>query len=243
MTPNPKGRREDSRKHERLPCHLKIEVETGRAVLHAPVYEIAMEGILISGPDAKTLRRNETLAATLEGIGACKIRVTDQTPAGAHARFEMPDAAFRERIEDRLWAIRDENTEFVTRAMDAASGYGRFSTSGQPARFYETFRHRLYRVPLQSLQHRGDPELVDRALPDFRPSGQGPAHGVLRGDDRGSIFQCTAGSVRSLSRRCRPEYRQPQPPHLQRPAGLAAGGNAHSYLIQSYARDMGNGRR
>jgi len=35
------------------------------------------------------------------------------------ARFEAPDAALSETIEDRLWAIRDENTEFVTRAMEA----------------------------------------------------------------------------------------------------------------------------
>ena len=39
------------------------------------------------------------------------------------------------------------------------------------------------------------------------------------------------------------EHRQqPQPPHLQRSAGLAAGRNLRSYLIQSYARDMGNGK-
>jgi hypothetical protein len=56
-----------------------------------------MEGILISGPDAKTLRPHETLTATLEGIGLCRIRVTDQAAGGAQARFEAPDAALREK--------------------------------------------------------------------------------------------------------------------------------------------------
>ncbi len=35
---------------------------------------------------------------------------------------------------------------------------------------------------------------------------------------------------------------QPPPPHLHGPAGLAAGRNLRSYPIQSYARDIGNGK-
>jgi len=31
-------------------------------------------------------------------------------------------------------------------------------------------------------------------------------------------------------------------PHLQRPGGAGRGRNQRSYLIQSYARDMGNGK-
>src|ERR1700682_914231 len=46
------GERENERRRERLPCHLAIEVQAGRAMIQAPVYEISMEGILISGPEA-----------------------------------------------------------------------------------------------------------------------------------------------------------------------------------------------
>ena len=45
--------REDRRKRERLPCNLKIEIQTARGPIAAPVYEISMEGILICGPDAE----------------------------------------------------------------------------------------------------------------------------------------------------------------------------------------------
>src|SRR5207245_1357599 len=34
--------REDRRKHERLPCHLKIEIQTARGTIEAPVHEISM---------------------------------------------------------------------------------------------------------------------------------------------------------------------------------------------------------
>src|SRR6201988_3013689 len=49
------GASEDGRRDERLPCHLRVEVKTAGIVLAAPVYEISMDGILISGPDAARL--------------------------------------------------------------------------------------------------------------------------------------------------------------------------------------------
>src|SRR6201747_182961 len=113
--------REDRRKGERLPCHLKIEIQTARGPIAAPVYEISIEGILISGPDAEKLPLNESLNATLESVGACRIRIGERSKAGAQARFETPDAQLAEKIEDKLWSIHDENTEFVTRAMEAGT--------------------------------------------------------------------------------------------------------------------------
>jgi methyl-accepting chemotaxis protein len=113
--------REDHRKRERLPCNLKIEIQTARGAIAAPVYEISMEGILICGPDAERLPLGESLNATLESIGACRICVSEHSMAGARARFEAGDAALAERIEDKLWSIHDENTEFITRAMEAGT--------------------------------------------------------------------------------------------------------------------------
>src|SRR4030081_3142564 len=87
------GDREDRRKRERLPCNLKIEIQTARGLITAAVYEIAMEGILICGPEAERLPRNESLDATVETIGACRVRIGEHSKAGAQARFERLDAA------------------------------------------------------------------------------------------------------------------------------------------------------
>src|SRR6267142_803503 len=119
------GEREDRRKSLRLPCSLKIEIQTARGVITAPVYEISLEGILIGGPDAERLPLNESLNATLESAGACRIRLGERSKAGAQARFERPDAALSEKIEDQLWALHDENIEFVTRAMEAGTALTR----------------------------------------------------------------------------------------------------------------------
>src|SRR3954469_1578110 len=113
------GERQGQRKQEKLPCSLKIEIKTPRGLISAPVYEISIEGILIGGPDAEKLPANQSFAATLQDVGACRIRIGEHSKAGAPAQFERPDAAVREAIEDVLWAVQDENTEFVTRAMEA----------------------------------------------------------------------------------------------------------------------------
>ena len=58
----------------------------------APVYEISNEGILISGPDSERLTPNESLTATLQNVGACRIRIGERSKAGVLAQFERPDA-------------------------------------------------------------------------------------------------------------------------------------------------------
>jgi methyl-accepting chemotaxis protein len=246
-----KGDREESRKRERLPCHLAIEIESGRGVIRAPVYEIAMDGILISGPQAKSLRPHEILAATLEGIGPCRIRVTDQAAGGAQARFEAPDAALREKIEDSLWAIRDQNTEFVTRAIDAGAALTKIFNDAVAtgAILIEDMFDTDY-VEIEGtnpVQHRTRIlNWADRALPDFQEAflkkdprmafcvaidrnGYLPVHNRIYSHPQraGDVAWNTANS---RNRRI-----------FNDPAGLAAGRNTRAYLIQSYARDMGNG--
>src|SRR4051794_22659878 len=91
----------ERRKDERLPCSLKIEIQTPRGVISAPVYEISMQGILISGPDAERLQPRESLSATLQDVGNCRIRIGERSKAGTQAQFERPDAALSEKLEDK----------------------------------------------------------------------------------------------------------------------------------------------
>ncbi len=107
-----------------------------------------MEGILIGGPDAERLPLNQSLDATLESVGACRIRIGERSNAGAQARFEAPDAALTEKIEDRLWAIHDENTEFVTRAMEAGTALTRIFEERRRQRRHLDRRH--VRRPIMS---------------------------------------------------------------------------------------------
>jgi methyl-accepting chemotaxis protein len=244
--------REDQRKRERLPCHLKIEVQTARGLIAAPVYEIAMESILICGPDAEKLPLHQSLSATLESVGACRIRIGEYSKAGAAARFEAPDAALSEKIEDRLWSIHDENTEFVTRAMEAGTALTKIFEDAVKSRaisIEEMFDADYVEIPgTNPLQHRTKIlTWADRTLPPFQEAflakdprmvfcamidrnGYLPVHNKIYSHPQrmGDVAWNTANS---RNRRI-----------FNDPAGLAAGRNLRSYLIQSYARDMGNGK-
>ena len=73
------------------------------------------------GADAEALVQGQSFNVDLEHVGACRIRIVQRSKAGTHAQFERPDAALTEKIEDKLWAIQDDNTEAVTRAMEAGA--------------------------------------------------------------------------------------------------------------------------
>ena len=246
------GERADLRKREKLPCSLKIEIQTLRGLITAPVYEISAEGILISGPDAEQLAQGQSFNATLQDIGACKVRVSERTKAGAQAQFERPDAELVEKIEDKLWSIQDDNTEAVTRAMEAGVALTKIFENGVASRaisIEDMFDTDYVEISGSNpVQYRTKVlDWADRALPPFQEAflakdarmafcamidrnGYLPVHNKIYSHPQrpGDVTWNTANS---RNRRI-----------FNDPAGLAAGRNLRAYLIQTYARDMGNGK-
>ncbi|MET4725258.1 methyl-accepting chemotaxis protein [Bradyrhizobium japonicum] len=238
---------DDRRKTERLPCHLKFE--TARGVLQ--VYEIAMDGVLIGGAEAAKLATQAVVDGTLEGVGACRLRVIEQTKAGARAQFVSPNADLSEKIEDRLWSIHEENTEFVTRAMEAGTALTRIfeqAVARGEVRIDDLFDTDYAEIAGKNPQQYRTKYLdwADRALPPFQEAflakeprmafcamvdrnGFLPVHNKIYSHPQrpGDVAWNTANS---RNRRI-----------FNDPAGLAAARNLRSYLVQSYARDMGNG--
>jgi methyl-accepting chemotaxis protein len=243
--------REDERRRERLPCHLQVDLQLRGRTIGAPVYEISMDGILIGGPEAAALPRNETLNAELSDVGACRLRVTEHSSAGARAIFVAPDARLVGRVEDRLWALHDENTEFVTRAIDAGAALTRIFAEGISSgaitieeMFDENYVEIAGSNPVQVRTKILN--WADRALPAFQDA--------LLATDKRMAF-CAMIDRNGYLPVHNSIYSKPQRPGdvafntansrnrriFNDPAGLAAGRNTRAYLIQSYARDMGGG--
>jgi methyl-accepting chemotaxis protein len=245
------GYRQERRKDQRLPCSLKIEIAAPRGVISAPVYEISMGGILVSGADAEALVQGQSFNATLEHVGACRIRIVQRSKAGTHAQFERPDAALIEKIEDRLWSIQNDNTEAVTRAMEAGAALTKIFENGVASgaiAVEDMFDTNYVEIAGSNpVQYRTRIlEWADRALPPFQEAflardprmafcamidrnGYLPVHNKIYSHPQrpGDVTWNTANS---RNRRI-----------FNDAAGLAAGRNLRAYLIQSYARDMGNG--
>ncbi len=245
------GDRQERRKDERLPCSLKIEIAAPRGVISAPVYEISMGGILVSGADAEALAQGQSFDATLQDVGACRIRIVQRSKAGAHAQFERPDTALIEKIEDKLWSIQDDNTEAVTRAMEAGAALKKIFENGIDSgaiSIEDMFDTNYVEIAgTNPVQYRTKIlDWADRALPPFQEAflakdtrmafcamidtnGYLPVHNKIYSHPQrpGDVAWNTANS---RNRRI-----------FNDAAGLAAGRNQRAYLIQSYARDMGNG--
>jgi len=242
----------NQRNYERLPCNLKIEMKTAHQPISASVYEISLSSMLIVGADVETLLANQTLDATIESIGACRVRIGERSKAGVNADFETRNAEFIEKIEDKLWSIRDENTEFVTRAMEAGAALTRIfedAVARGAISIEDMFDADYVEIPgTNPVQHRTKIlDWADHALPPFQEAflardprmvfcvmidrnGYLPVHNKVyshpqRADD------VAWNTAHSRNRRI-----------FNDQAGLAAGRNERSYLIQSYARDMGNGK-
>jgi methyl-accepting chemotaxis protein len=240
-----------SQKQQRLPCSLKIEMKTPRGTVSAPVYEIALEGILISGPEAEKLVQGQSLEARLAEIGDCRIRIGEKTKGGTQAQFERPSPATIEKIEDRLWALQDANTEAVARAMEAgreltkifenavASGAvsieDLFDTNyveiagSNPVQYRTRFLDWADRAlpPLQEAFLARDKTMAFCAMIDR--NGYLPVHNKIYSHPQ-KPDDVAFNTANSRNRRI-----------FNDAAGLAAGQNTRAYLIQTYARDMGNG--
>lgn len=237
--------------NERLPCHLSLEIKSGARNLSVPVYEISNDGMLITGPEASRLPVNERFDAVLEDVGPCRLRVTEQVKAGAQARFDAPNAELREKIEDKLWALHEENNEFVARAMEAGTELNRIfenAVKNGEITLEDMFDTNYVEIAgTNPQQHRSRIlDWADRALPPFQEA-------FLAKDARMAF--CVAIDRNGYLPVHNRIYSHPQRPGdvafntansrnrriFNDAAGLAAGRNQRPYLIQSYARDMGNG--
>jgi methyl-accepting chemotaxis protein len=245
------GDRAERREQQKLPCSLKIEIQTPRGMISAPVYEISMDGILVSGADAERLPQGQSFDATLQDVGACRIRIGERSKAGTQARFERANAALTEKIEDKMWSIQDDNTEAVTRAMEAGAALTKIFENGVRSgaiSIEDMFDTNYVEIAGSNpVQYRTKIlDWADRALPPFQEAflakdkrmafcamidrnGYLPVHNKIYSHPQrpGDVTWNTANS---RNRRI-----------FNDPAGLAAGRNQRAYLIQSYARDMGNG--
>ncbi|MBR0792334.1 methyl-accepting chemotaxis protein [Bradyrhizobium manausense] len=238
---------DDRRKTERLPCHLKLE--SARGVL--PVYDIAMDGVLIGGAEANRLAPQAIIDGTLEGVGACRLRVIEQSTAGARTQFVSPAAELREKIEDKLWSIHEENTEFVTRAMEAGNALTRIfeqAVARGEVKMDHLFDTDYAEIAGSNPQQYRTKYLdwADRALPPFQEAflAKEPRMAFCAMVDRNG-FLPVHNKVYSHAQRPGDTAWNTANSRNRRifndPAGLAAAHNLRSYLIQSYARDMGNG--
>lgn len=241
------------RNRERVPCNIDITIESRPTAIKASIYELSRTSLLIAGAGIDRLPLNQVLTAEIDIIGVCKIRISEHTDLGAQSEFVGATAILLERIEDKLFALHDENAEGVARAMEAgaiinkvfadAIAHGRISVAD------------LFDTDYVPIEQSDPPQFlskfttwVEREISDIqeRVLGMDPRIRFCAVVDRN-------GYLAMNNKYCSLPQRPNDPAwnvtncrnrrFFNDAAGLAAAQNTRTYFVQSYPRDMGNGVR
>jgi methyl-accepting chemotaxis protein len=207
--------------------------------------------MLVRCADATAIAPNAILKARLDGIGTMRVRLTNISTLGLHVEFHDMDAAARAALERKLTSIRDECREFIARAADVAD---RISRQIERLVSESKLTHEdLFDNDYVAIEGTDPPQYRTRflaALEDLLPPIQEP---LLEADPR-MVF-CAAVDRNGYLPVHNRKYSQPQRPGetgwnianartrriFDDRAGLAAARNVRPYIIQVYAREMGNG--
>jgi methyl-accepting chemotaxis protein len=241
----------DRRRHDRLPCDLSVVLRQGGREIRGQTADLAEGGMLVRAADAEKLSVGTTIDADLSGIGRMRARIVARSPLGLHMQFTGLEAGVERALHQHLDAIRNENKQFIERAVEAAAAisqaFEQAVTSGKLT------REALFDTDYVAIEDTNPQQFRTRALAVLEtllPPIQEP----LLSCDKRMTF-CAAVDRNGYLPVHNRIYSQPQKSDnvawnlancrnrriFDDRAGLSAARNGRPALIQSYARDMGNG--
>lgn len=241
----------DRRQNERLPCHLDVEIRVGEKTVPLKAYDISFGGMLLAGPGIEDIPLHRDLTAHVADIGACTLRAVNLSQVGMQTEFVSPGDAVKSAIEEKIWMIREENSEFVSRAMDAGQKITRIFdealTLGQIS------KANLFDAEYEPIPNTDPVQYRTRFL-DWIENALSDINEAFGAGDTRLVFSAIVDRNGYLPVH-KKVFSQPQRPGdpvwnaansrnrriFDDRAGLAAARNTKTYLIQSYPRDMGNG--
>jgi methyl-accepting chemotaxis protein len=242
----------DRRRHDRLPCEIPLRLGSGSRMAAGVIADLSEGGCLARGEALETIPVGATLEGAVEGIGRVRVRTINRSALGLHLAFVDPSPEAQAAINATLERIRTENTAFcdlvvkaaadISAALEAAVESGQVSRADLFDNGYEPI------AGTDPVQYRT--RFLD-ALETILPPLQEP---LLARDSR-MVF-CAAVDRNGYLPVHNRMYSKPQRPGetawnaancrnrriFDDRAGLAAARNVRPVLIQSYARDMGDGK-
>ena len=241
----------DRRRHDRLPCEIDVELHGGASAFHCKTADVSEGGMLARAADLPPVARDAILRAQIDGIGAARVRVANQSSLGLHLEFVEMDSNASTALEQKLASIREDSREIISRAIDVANTISRtLERLVEAGRLKQDdlFDNNYIAIEgTEPLQHRTRfLTALEEVLPPI-------LDGLLAGDPRMTF--CAAVDRNGYLPVHNAKYSLPQRPgekawntaHARNRrifddrAGLSAARNVRPYIIQNYPRDMGNG--
>ena len=241
----------DRRRFDRLPADLTVRLQGHGLTLEAHTIDISEDGVLIAASQADKVRIDGHYRCSLKEIGEVELRVVARSPLGLHCQFVSISPSCRSALEAKLATLRAAEAERIGRAVDAAAEVGtaieKAVEAGQLSRD-DVFDNAYVAIAgTNPLQH------TTRYLKAFETILPAMLERWLATDRRMAF--CVAVDRNAYLPVHNRAYAQPQraddpvwnAAHARNRrvfddrAGLSAARNVRPFLIQSYARDLGDG--
>jgi methyl-accepting chemotaxis protein len=241
----------DRRGDDRLPVDIPVRIAGRKGAVQARTVDLSSGGMLLAVPDAKLFSAGESYDCAVEGIGQARVKLVAASGLGLHCQFERLDDKARAAVDDRLAELRAADAGKVETAQkvaaeiasacEAAIAAGRIS----PEDFFDNDY-----VPIPDTNPVQYTTRYLKVLEDILPAIQEKWLGI----DKRMAF-CAAVDRNAYLPVHNRIYSHPQKPNdpawntancrnrriFDDRAGLSAARSIRPFLIQSYARDMGNG--
>jgi methyl-accepting chemotaxis protein len=241
----------DRRRHDRLPVDIDVSVTAGGKALRTKTRDLSEGGILLAAGEIDALSVGSTASARLSGLGETTIRLAGRSSLGAHCEFVRPTTEFSAAVTARLAALREADRTRIDHVIAAAAEVSRaFETAIEARRLSREDLFDNDYLPIPSTNPVQFSTRYLKVLEDILP----PIQEKWLAVDKQMAF-CAAVDRNAYLPVHNRIYSHPQRPDdpawnaancrnkriFDDRAGLSAARNARPYLVQSYARDMGNG--
>jgi methyl-accepting chemotaxis protein len=111
----------DRRKHDRLPCETPITLHLPGGPAHGRTLDLSEGGLRATFDGAGPCPPGTVLEATLSGVGLVTMRVVNSTNEDLHLAFMRIDEREHRALDDKLAAVRGENSILIARATKIAA--------------------------------------------------------------------------------------------------------------------------
>ena len=236
----------DRRDSDRLPCELNVTLTHASGPVQGRSFDISQGGLLVKIPEVQRFVIGSIILISIEEIGDAEARVANHSSQGLHLAFKQLKPGMRSKLEAKLAQIREDNKEFIERAIDTAadvSGASEHAISTGKMTFDDLFDNNY--LPIEGttpVQYRTRfLDVMEKILPPIL---------YPRTETDKRIVLCVAIDRNGYIPVHRPHHSQPQRAgdvewnavHSRNrrlyndPKRLAAARNTRPYLIQQYSR-------
>ncbi|MBD1546636.1 methyl-accepting chemotaxis protein [Roseibium aggregatum] len=241
----------DRRKFDRLPIKLNGHVTVNGRTASVQSLDISFGGALLKCEEDGILVPEQTADLSLDTIGSVPIRVVGHSVNGYHCTFGEMDGGFRDALDRQITAFQEEHASYVELAQSGAA-----RISGELTRLVEDGK--LSQSDLFDTNYEPIPgsnplqvrtrfvARLEEVLPPIQEEILENAQSMAfcAAVDRNGYLPVHNKIYSKPQRPDDPEWNAANSRNMRMfddRAGLCAARNTRPVLIQTYARDMGNG--